>query len=215
MARQNATNFTGGLQFPYATAATDLFKKEDVQVLAQAVDQHDHSTGKGVVVSIPSGAITSAMIADGTITSADIADGTIATADLAAHAISQTGVAQGVTANPTTTSGTNVDLPDMSVTLSGVNAGSDLLAWLVSAYVNTVSGAFVFQSLNLDGGADIANMGAAWMAAANAVATAAGCYRWSAVSAGSHTVKGRWSVNAGTGTAQGIARVLLVMELRR
>ena len=48
MARQNATNFTGPLQFPYATAAADLFKKEDVQTLALAVDQHDHSAGKGL-----------------------------------------------------------------------------------------------------------------------------------------------------------------------
>lgn len=47
MARLTATNFSGGLQFPYATGATDLFKKEDVQTLAQAVDQHDHTSGKG------------------------------------------------------------------------------------------------------------------------------------------------------------------------
>jgi len=56
MSRQNATNFTSPLQFPYATVGTDLFLKEDVQVLAQAVDQHDHTTGKGV--KIPSGALT-------------------------------------------------------------------------------------------------------------------------------------------------------------
>ena len=56
MARTNATNFSGGLQFPYATAAADLFKKEDVQVLAQAVDQHDHTTGKGVTVPISTNA---------------------------------------------------------------------------------------------------------------------------------------------------------------
>src|SRR5215471_7015534 len=51
MARLTATNFSGALQFPYATAATDLFKKEDVQTLALAVDQHDHSGGKGLGVS--------------------------------------------------------------------------------------------------------------------------------------------------------------------
>ena len=86
MARQNATNFTGGLQFPYANAATDLFKKEDVQVLAQAVDQHDHSTGKGLVVnltSVPAGSVDGSKLTDGTVTSAKIQDGTIATADLA------------------------------------------------------------------------------------------------------------------------------------
>ena len=56
MARTNATNFSGGLQFPYATAAADLFKKEDVQVLAIAVDQHDHTEGKGVTVPISTNA---------------------------------------------------------------------------------------------------------------------------------------------------------------
>jgi hypothetical protein len=100
MTRQNATNFSGGLQFPYATAGTDLFMKEDVQVLAQAVDQHNHTSGKGLALAagaIPNGTITSAMIADGTITGTDIAtgtitttqiqDGTIATADLANQAV--------------------------------------------------------------------------------------------------------------------------------
>jgi hypothetical protein len=100
MARLTSTNYTAQ-PFTYATAATDLFKKEDVQVLAQAVDTHDHATGKGlpinVVSGIPAGSITSSMIADGTIDTADlkdsavtslkIADGTIATADLANAAV--------------------------------------------------------------------------------------------------------------------------------
>src|SRR5215471_7603586 len=100
MTRQNATNFTAPLQFPYANAGTDVFMKEDVQVLAQAVDQHNHTSGKGLPLAagaIPAGTITSAMIADGTITGTDIAtgaitttqiaDGTIATADLANNAV--------------------------------------------------------------------------------------------------------------------------------
>jgi hypothetical protein len=78
MARSNAVNFSGALQFPMASAATDLFKKEDVQTLALAVDGHDHSSGKGLALSgaaIPSGTITSAMIADGTIATTDLAAG--------------------------------------------------------------------------------------------------------------------------------------------
>jgi hypothetical protein len=47
VARTTATNFTGSLQFPYATAAADLVLKEDIQTLALAVDQHDHTSGKG------------------------------------------------------------------------------------------------------------------------------------------------------------------------
>jgi|SRR5215475_7571433 len=89
MARTTATNFSGGLQFPYATAATDLFKKEDVQTLALAVDQHDHTGGKGLVLSassLPDGSITGAKIATNTVTSANITDGTIQAVDLASGA---------------------------------------------------------------------------------------------------------------------------------
>ena len=62
MARTTATNFSGGLQFPYATAATDIFKKEDVQTLAQAVDQHDHTAGKGKSVAPTNASVTNAML---------------------------------------------------------------------------------------------------------------------------------------------------------
>src|SRR5215831_15342093 len=95
MARTNATNFAGALQFPMANAATDLFKKEDVQTLALAVDGHDHSSGKGL--ALPAGLITNSMIADGTIqtvkiadnqiTSAKITDGTIVSGDIAVGAV--------------------------------------------------------------------------------------------------------------------------------
>jgi len=119
MARTTATNFAGGLQFPYATAATDLFKKEDVQTLAQAVDQHTHATGLGLPIAtvpasaIGTGIITSAMIADGTIdtvdlkdgavTSAKILDGTIATGDIAVNAVSQWVTFQATVTFSTTT----------------------------------------------------------------------------------------------------------------
>jgi hypothetical protein len=75
MARTTATNFSGGLQFPYATAATDVFKKEDLQTLAQAVDQHDHTAGKGVAVNTApaAGSITNAMLG------ADVARGNLLT----------------------------------------------------------------------------------------------------------------------------------------
>jgi len=85
MTRTTATNFTAPLQFPYATAGTDVFMKEDVQVLAQAVDQHNHTSGKGLPMaagSIPNGTITSAMIADGTIATADLANAAVTNAKL-------------------------------------------------------------------------------------------------------------------------------------
>ena len=88
--------------FSRATAATDLFKKEDVQNLAAAMSTHVHDgAGKGLPIpfatAIPNGTITSAMIADATIdtadlkdgavTSAKILDGTVATVDLANNAV--------------------------------------------------------------------------------------------------------------------------------
>jgi hypothetical protein len=45
-----------------ASAATDVFHKEDIQVLAQAVDQHDHTAGKGKSVAPVAGSITNAML---------------------------------------------------------------------------------------------------------------------------------------------------------
>lgn len=86
MSRQNATNFSGALQFPYANAAADLFKKEDVQVLAQAVDQHNHD-GAGKGLALPNSSITSAMIVDRTIQAGDIAIGAIGSSELADNSI--------------------------------------------------------------------------------------------------------------------------------
>jgi len=99
VARTNATNFSGGLQFPYATAANDIFKKEDVQVLAQAVDQHTHAPGLGHALAasaIPNGTITSAMIADGTIATADLADGSVTTAKHADASVTNAKLASDV-----------------------------------------------------------------------------------------------------------------------
>jgi hypothetical protein len=51
MARSAATNYTSaGEAFEKATAASDAFEKGDVQMLAEAVDQHAHEAGRGVPV---------------------------------------------------------------------------------------------------------------------------------------------------------------------
>ncbi len=73
--------------FPRATAAADIFVKEDVQALAAAVSTHTHDgVGKGLAIAatgIPAGSITSAMIADGTIAAADLAANSVTTAKIA------------------------------------------------------------------------------------------------------------------------------------
>jgi hypothetical protein len=77
--RLQAQNFAGVYQFPYATVTTDLFKKEDVQVLGLATDTHDHTPGLGK--QIPTGGI-----ADGAVTGPKLAtgllDGTALAGDL-------------------------------------------------------------------------------------------------------------------------------------
>ncbi len=72
--------------FSRATAAADIFKKEDVQALAAAMSTHVHDgTGKGLAIAasgIPTSSITSAMIVDGTIAAADLAANSITTAKI-------------------------------------------------------------------------------------------------------------------------------------
>jgi hypothetical protein len=246
MARTNATNFSGALQFPYATAATDLFHKEDVQTLALAVDQHDHSSGKGLILAtaaIPANSITSAMIVNGTITGADIAtntivgsniapqtivggnlvdgtigsqqlaDGGVQTVDLAANVVTQLRQVLGSTANPTTTSSSLVDIPEMVLTFTPTVAEVVQVVLLVTCYCS-VSGALGTFAINIDT-ADIwvANVGAP-QAGTGGIYTVTVVYQTS-LSAASHTIKGRWATSGGTMTANQTARALQVVECRR
>lgn len=51
MTRSSSTNYTAsGTNFEKATAATDAWKKEDLQRLAEAVDGHDHRDTRGLGV---------------------------------------------------------------------------------------------------------------------------------------------------------------------
>ena len=181
MARTNATNYAGALQFPKANAATDLFKKEDLQVLAEAVDQHDHSTGKGL--ALPPGSL------------------------------SQTGLASGATASPTTTSSTLVDLPDMAVTLT--TTGGDVLVWLTSSFTSSVVGMVASIALRADAGSNVAALNLTQPGAANGLISATTFWRFTGLTAGSHTFSGRWSTNSGTLTAYTTARYLMAVELKR
>jgi len=56
MARTTSTNYTTP-SFPMASADGDAFDASDVQQLAAAVNAHDHTTGKGVVITAGGGAI--------------------------------------------------------------------------------------------------------------------------------------------------------------
>jgi hypothetical protein len=214
MARTVATNFTGGLQFPYATAAADIFKKEDVQTLALAVDQHDHTTGKGLLLpagAIPAGSITSAMIADGTIVAADIADGSITTAKLAGSAVTQLASAAGSTVSPGTTSGSLVDIPDMAATMTTV--GGLLLCWFTVELQTDGTGAGGVIGFNMDGVDSISyhvRFGNAGLPGVFTIVHVFG------PAAGAHTIKGRWAaLVGGTLSNPGTSRVIMVTEHKR
>jgi hypothetical protein len=250
MARTNATNFSGALQFPYATAATDLFHKEDVQTLALAVDQHDHSSGKGLILAtaaIPANSITSAMIVNGTITGADIAtntivgsniapqtivggnlvdgtvgsqqitDGGVATVDLAANAVTQARFLTGTTANPTTTSATLVDLPEVTLTFtSGGTAAvsTQVLIWLSGSFYDSTVSAICTFGINIDS-ADVIIAPICAPGAGTGFIFIPTVIYLTTLAPGAHTIKGRWSTNAGTLTCNQAQRVMSILELRR
>lgn len=110
--------------FSRATAATDLFKKEDVQALAAAMSTHVHdNAGKGLSVAPAAGSIPGSALADNSITSAKIVDGTITYGDIAAGAggvQQQLGQYLGIPTFSTATTGSWVATTvTCSVTVSG------------------------------------------------------------------------------------------------
>jgi len=242
--------------FSRATAATDLFKKEDVQKLAEAMSGHDHTTGKGLILgagSIAAGTITGAMIADGSITTADIADQQISaakiapgavgqgqladsavitqkialnavisdriadnnvpTAKLAPNAVHQIVAAVGSTNNPTTTSTSFVDMPDLTVSIT-TGASALLIHLMCTVQVSSV-GAFADLQINVDGG-DVGPIAQVSAAATNQVLVASMAYFIPAVSLAGHVVKVRWRApSGGTLTATWTYRTLIVEEVKR
>jgi hypothetical protein len=201
MARSNAVNFSGALQFPMANAATDLFKKEDVQTLALAVDGHDHSSGKGLI--LPASAIP-----DGAITSAKIADGTITTIDLAASAITQSDIVTPSDGQSTTT-GTLAAIPNTSVSLN--TTGGTVLVWAVAPFKNNTNVDGNFLGIGMDGSFNLVGQ----VNSNNTTVSASGFWRF-VPGAGSHTFQMAFATGGGTlSVVAGVQRILLVVELKR
>lgn len=193
--------------FSRATAATDPFKKEDVQNLAAAMSTHVHDgAGKGLVIpfatTIPSGAITSAMIADNTI----------ATTDLAVGSVARSAVATDLSAQ-STTSATFVVLPSISVTLTTV-AGSDVLVWFVGTMIASNATAVAQFSMTMDGGAFPGLV--KYTAPAGAYAVPVTIMARYTPAAGPHTWTIGWTISAGSiQTDTGTYRSILALELKR
>jgi hypothetical protein len=126
--------------------------------------------------------------------------------------VNQVGVAVGSVSGPTTTSTSFVDLTDMSVTLT--TTGGDLFAIMLMTAHNGTLGQITYSALKLDSGSDV-NINDQHTPSADYDNMLGSIAFFTGVSAGSHTVKGRWRVLGGTATVPGTQRVLLVMEVQR
>ncbi|MCC7372535.1 MAG: hypothetical protein IT306_29245 [Chloroflexi bacterium] len=121
----------------------------------------------------------------------------------------QFGFASGTTNSPTTTSISYSDLAEMSVTMT--TTGGDLLCWFASAFAHSDATKAIQIAFSLDGAAEV---GAFSLneAVANKTFLGVGLWRFTGVSAGSHTVKIRWLTDGATATANGTQRQILVLE---
>lgn len=139
--------------------------------------------------------------------------GTLPNPTIASGAVTQRQVIQGSTANPTTTSTTAVDMPDMAVSLT--TTGGDLLVWgHADVYNNTINYG-VNVGISLDGSAVVA-ISSPTVAVGGQTITPVCLDIFTGVAAGAHTVKLRWWVGfGGTATASGTNRQLLVLEAKR
>lgn len=194
--------------FSRATAATDLFKKEDVQNLAAAMSAHVHDgSGKGLqIAALPAGIVTSLSISDGTIIWADIQPGSL---------YSWYEITPGAS-SPTTTSTAMVDMPDMVVNYTSPTV-SDIRVDFHGIVFASAAGVDVSVSLVMD---------SSIMNSALALATyrSAGANLYMPISlhaqamaqaAAAHTCKVQWSVSSGTLTAFATYRYLSVEANRR
>ena len=222
--------------FSRATAATDLFKKEDVQNLAAAVSTHDHSTGKGLALGngvitaamLASGAVGSAQILDGSIMATDIADGQIINSKLAlpcvareninARAVSIPYTANAVTSSPSTSSASSSLIPEMTLSIDSYPQGRDFLCMFVGSMFGSVAGVWSTFNLLVDGAQNVGAQqvfGTPYIAAGQPfysiyTVTLVGIV---GVGAGAHTVAAYWATNGGTLTNDGGRRNLYVWEI--
>jgi hypothetical protein len=151
------------------------------------------------------------------ISSVDILDGGVGTVDLAAGAVTQSGVSAGVsTVQTTSTTYVTIlgsDGPSAELRVDLTTLGGDLLVWL-SAVLAAGTGQVVYLAVSLDGAAEAGERYDLSNAAGDQHVVSV-VYRFAAPSAGAHSVRGRWKVSAGTGTASTVFRTLMVMEAKR
>jgi hypothetical protein len=190
-----------------------------VDALYNNVTGHTHSgihqggpIGSVPVGALADGSITSAKIADGAIATVDLADGAITTPKLAANAVTQDVYATFSGSISTTAS--DVDTGDL-ITIT-TSAGSDLL--VAARFPMVMSGtvnALLETKLLIDGVGPVL-----WFQVVSSsdvgqpVITGGWAYVQN-IAPGSHTIKTRWSTNAGTLTQWVEPRALLALEFKK
>jgi hypothetical protein len=131
----------------------------------------------------------------------------------APYRVTKFGHAYGVTSNPTTTSGTLVNLTDLAATLTTV--GGDLFATTTVNLSGSTTPQLIYLALALDGTAASPSQMQSSVAASGASLVMTTSYHWAGVTAGAHTITTQWATSTGTATAVNTARVLIVEEARR
>ncbi len=109
-----------------------------------------------------------------------------------------------------TTSATLVDISGLACTL--VTTGGDIIALYFGTVADSISTAATSPSIKLDASTEFLG-GQLTAPGANYGYLFGAMGLWTSVAAGSHTVKGRWSTNAGTLSAGVLS--LLMLELKR
>jgi hypothetical protein len=184
--------------FSRATDAADLFKKTDVQALAEALSTHDHTNGKGLAVArlaascpIPVDSVGTGQIIAGSIQSGDIAVGSLF------RMIGQTpngtpppGIGGSGAA---TTSPTAVDVPGLTIPSFTVGANSFQMYYVTMG-----------MNLSAAGSADLAIVvdGAGLFVRRVGGSVPLAFLGFTTLSPGTHSAKVTWNVSQGTPTIQ-------------
>lgn len=147
----------------------------------------------------------------GQVVTADISALAVGTNELQANAVSQVSMATGSTSDPTTTSGSAADVPQMSVTLT--TTGGPVLLWFTGVFSNGTAGNTMVLYAVLDG--STVQQREWTFPSANQQVIAPHAHLFTGVSVASHTFKMQWLTTGGTLKGHGTYRSLIALELKK
>jgi hypothetical protein len=190
-----------------------------VSRLADAMEQVQAKLG--IAASTPGGSAAvlrrtaSGASAWGQIAAGDYGSGSVATADIAAGAVSGYQSATPTTANPSTSSGSMGDMPQMTIAWTPTVASARVLVVFSATFSHTAVGGRCDFALVLDGVEQLRRE--VGVVAANSNLTLTIIKVFENLSAALHTVKIQWAVaaTAGTMTSGSLNRTLELLEIRR